>query len=87
MDSGVLDLFTRRVAAAPTKVAATATETAVSGSEEETVTDLLCKCDFPSFTSNQDIKSEQKIQIYFSFYNINSKVAISFYVIFCLVSI
>jgi hypothetical protein len=49
----VLDLCTRRVAAAPTKVAATATETAVSGSEEETANDLLCNCDF---TSNQEMK-------------------------------
>lgn len=53
--SEALDLFARRVAAAPTRVAATATEAAVSGSAEETDNPLLCNCDF---TSIQEIKWE-----------------------------
>lgn len=54
MDSEVLVLCTRRVAAAPTKVAATATETAVSGSADETANDLLvCNCDFASNQENK----------------------------------
>lgn len=54
VDSEVLDLWTRRVAATPTIVPAIATETAVSGSAEETVDNLLlCNCDFASI---QEIK-------------------------------
>lgn len=54
VDSEVLVLLTRRVAAAPTRVAATATEAAVSGSAKETVDTLLpCNCDF---TSIQELK-------------------------------
>jgi len=44
-----LDLFTIRVAAAPTKVTATAIEAAVSASAEETVDILLlCSCNLTS---------------------------------------
>jgi len=54
VDSEVLDLFTRRVAAAPTTVTATAIEAAVSASAKETVDNLLlCNC---NFTSIQGIK-------------------------------